>query len=111
MATAPVAINSRRTLDKATVAATIGKVFLDLPSMKTFNAILRGSGQVDCVILLEGSNLPDEDSFNLLATITLSGAAGSAKDFGIIDAPWAYVRATLSSISGTSAAVDTAFGV
>ncbi len=109
--TYPIAINARRSLDKATVAGVVGKVHLDLPRLKTFSVIVRGTGQVDCVILLEGSNLPDEDSFNPLATITLSNAAGLAKDYGVIDAPWSYVRSTLVSISGTGAAADSAFGV
>lgn len=112
--TNPKALHGLPALVKATTAGTISPAIIDLPASKTFNTILRGVGACAAVILLEGSNLQDDDSFNTLVTITLSttdATVSPAKEFGVHNAAWAYIRFTLVSISGTNAAVDTAIGV
>lgn len=107
------AVNSKWLLQKASVAGTISEQARDLKSQKTFNMILRGTGAVSAVVLLEGSNLPDDDTFVTLVTLNISSTDGTlnpAKESGIHEAPWAIVRYTLVSISGMNATVDAAVG-
>ena len=107
------AVNSKWLLQKASVAGTISEQARDLKSQKTFNLILRGTGPVTATVLLEGSNLPDDDTFVPLVTINLTSADGTvspAKESGTHEAPWGSVRFTLVNISGTNAAVDAAVG-
>lgn len=113
MATNVRATRAKWLLEKASVAGYISKQVLDLNSLKTFNAVLRGTGACTAVVIMEGSNLPDDDTFNLLLTMNLSttdGVASPAKESGVYEAPWSYIRFTLVSISGTNAAVDAAVG-
>ena len=87
-----------------------GQVFVDLPRLKTFNASIRGTGVVSATINILGSNLPDADTYVVLATLTLSGTT-LALESGVVDAPWAYTQAELVSVSGNNPLVNLALGV
>jgi len=77
---------------------------VSLPSGRaTFQAVANGSsGAYAATVTIAGSN--DNSNFETLGTITLSGTATTADSDGFaIDAPWAYVRASVSGFSGTGA--------
>ena len=65
-------------------------------------AIVTGVGAVTATVNIEVSN--DNVNFLVLATITLSGTT-SATDGFASQAQWNFVRANVTAISGTSAAV------
>jgi hypothetical protein len=67
---------------------------------RTFQATVTGTGAVSATVIVEGSN--DNVGWLEIGTITLSGT-GSASDGFASNAPWAFVRARCSSISGTGA--------
>lgn len=69
---------------------------------RTFQATVSGTGAVTSTVLIQVSN--DGTNYITAGTITLSGTT-SATDGFVLDAPWAYVRANVTAISGTSAAV------
>ena len=77
---------------------------------RTFQAVVTGTGAVAATILLEVSN----DGVNFItpgiATITLSGT-NVATDGVSSSAPWAFIRANITAISGTNAAVTVLMGV
>lgn len=75
--------------------------------MRTFQASVSGTGAVSATVNIEVSN--DNANFLFLDTIWLSGT-GSDSDGFVSDAPWAYVRADLTAISGTGAEVDVIMG-
>ena len=103
------ATNAKRLLVAQTTPGR-GQTFVDLKSLKTFNASVRGTGSVSATINFLGSNLIEPDTFVVLATVTLSGTNLALESF-ISDAPWAYTSAELVSISGTDAVVNAAVGV
>lgn len=75
-----------------------------LPSTKvTFQAVANGSsGAFAATVTIGVSN--DGTNFETAGTITLSGTATTADSDGFaIDAPWAYVRASVASFTGTGA--------
>jgi hypothetical protein len=93
-------------LDNVTTLGPSG--FKDnLPSTKTVQASVTGSGAVSATVVIEGSN--DAKNFIAIGTITLSGT-GSATDGFVSDAPWVDLRANLTALSGTNAAVSVALG-
>lgn len=70
---------------------------------RSFQAIANGSsGAFAATVTIQVSN--DNTNFETAGTITLSGMATAADSGGFaMDAPWAYVRASVSSFSGTGA--------
>lgn len=74
---------------------------------RTFQATVSGTGAVSATVLIEVSN--DGVGFMLMATITLSGTT-SATDGFVSSAPWSYVRARTTAISGTGATVVVLMG-
>ncbi len=74
---------------------------------RTFQAAVTGTGAVSATVLIEGSN--DGVNFLLLGTITLTGTT-SASDGFVSSAAWDSVRARLTAISGTNAAVTVVLG-
>lgn len=83
----------------------------------TYQAILSGTGTLSAVLVIEVSNDGPDGSADqaqtaaqftavatVMATITLSDTIPS-DGFTTQGAPWKYVRARLTSISGTNAAV------
>ena len=103
------AINAKKLLIDQSAPGR-GQVFVDLPRLKTVNASVRGTGAVSATINILGSNMPEADTYVVVATITLTGN-NIAIDSFVADAPWAYTSAELASITGTNATVNTAAGV
>ena len=77
----------------------------------TFQAIVSGTGAVSATVDIEYSN----DGVNALdtvgGTITLSGTTSHTDGFTSQNAPWKYVRANVTAISGTGATVQVYMGV
>ena len=85
---------------------------IPLPSGRvTIQAVANGSsGAFAATVTIKVSN--DNTNFITLGTITLSGTATTADFDGFAsDAPWAYIRADISSFSGTLATCDITMGV
>ena len=89
-------------------------VYKDSP-YSSFQAIETGTGAVTATIIVQASN--DQATFEgtasnwiTIATITLSGTTTATDGFTTV-APWKYMRAGVSAISGTNAAVKVLMGV
>lgn len=81
----------------------------------TFQGIVRGTGAVTATIVIEGSNEATsgksvDNNWVVLGTITLAGTT-TASDGFTTAAPWRFVRARVTAISGTGAAVQVLMGV
>lgn len=90
-------------LNGATAAATseVADSFT-YPGTKSIQASVDGTGAVTATVVIDVSN--DGVHWILaVATITLSGTSTDSDGF-LLDAPWTYVRARLTAITGTSAA-------
>jgi len=74
-----------------------------------FQATVVGTGAVAATVVIEGSNDGTNWVATTLGTITLSGTT-SATDGFTTDAPWMYVRARVTAISGTGATVTVLMG-
>lgn len=74
---------------------------------RTFQAVVYGSGEVTATVDIEVSN--NKEDWLTLATLPLSGTTRATDGFAA-DAPWAFVRANVTAISGTGAAVDAILG-
>lgn len=92
-----------------TVTGAGSFVYKDSPT-STFQAVVSGTGAVTATVTIEYSN----DGVNALSTvggtITLSGTT-TASDGFTSDAPWKYVRANVTAVSGTGATVQVYMGV
>lgn len=73
---------------------------------KTFQATVTGTGAVSATVVIEVSNHPSLLGWMELGTISLSGTTSASDGFASLEA-WAHVRARISAISGTNAAVTT----
>ena len=81
----------------------------------TFQASVTGTGAVTATVVMQVSNeeaayLGTTSNWITLGTITLSGTT-TATDGFTTDAPWRYVRAGVTAISGTGATVTSNMGV
>lgn len=78
--------------------------FKDAPAVSV-QAILTGTGTLGAVITIQVSN----DGVNAVATpagtITLSGTGVQSDGFTTSGAPWKYIRAVITGITGTAATV------
>ena len=89
---------------------TVGtKIYKDSP-FATFQATVTGTGAVTATVLIEGSNDGVYWCSTPLATITLSGTTSSSDGF-TTQAPWKFIRANATSISGTGANIQVYMGV
>lgn len=94
-------------LPSTTSGSTTGNTF-DFPSGRaSFQASETGTGAITATVVIEVSN--DNLQFLTMGTITLSGTNSTTDGF-VSDAPWNYVRARMTSISGTGAAVVVTMG-
>tara|TARA_R110002126_G_scaffold141146_5_gene286057 strand:+ start:1615 stop:1977 length:363 start_codon:yes stop_codon:yes gene_type:complete len=89
-------------------------VYKDSPTA-TFQASVTGTGAVTATVVMQVSNeeatyLGTTSNWITLGTITLSGTT-TATDGFTTDAPWRYVRAGVTAISGTGATVTSNMGV
>ena len=91
----------------AVAAPTTGASQRVYPQARAFQATVTGTGAVTATIIIAGSD--DNVNFLPLGTITLSGTTTASDGFGS-SAPWLYVRAQLTAISGTGAAVSAQVG-
>ena len=92
-----------------TTTSTGLAIFKDSP-FATFQATVTGSGAVTATVVIDCSNDGVNWCSTVLGTITLSGTT-SASDGFTTQAPWKYVRARVTAITGTSAVVDVLMGV
>lgn len=81
----------------------------------SFQAIETGTGAVTATVIVQASNdeatyKGDASNWITIATITLSGTTSTTDGFTTV-APWKYVRAGVTAISGTSATVKVLMGV
>jgi len=72
------------------------------PSKKTVQAKVTGTGALVAEIDIEGS--VNGVDYEVLATISLDDD-DSAHDGVALDAPWTYIRANLTTLTGTGATV------
>ncbi|HET8686205.1 MAG TPA: hypothetical protein VFM18_06020 [Methanosarcina sp.] len=84
-------------------------VFKDSP-YSAFSATVTGTGAVTATVLIEVSNDGTNWLSTPMGTISLSGTT-SATDGFTSSAPWKYVRANITAISGTGATVVVKMGV
>lgn len=89
-------------------ATGVGAAFDQQDNMATFQAIVTGTGSVSATIDIEVSN--NNVNWLVLQTLTLSGTT-SATDGIASNAPWGYVRAEVTAISGTGATVNVLMGL
>lgn len=87
----------------ATTTATGDWKFKDAPQ-SAIQASVVGTGAVSATVVIEVSNDASYAVATPLGTITLSGTTSSSDGF-TTDAPWKYMRARISAISGTGATV------
>lgn len=83
--------------------------FKDAP-LSSFQATVLGTGAVTATVEIEGSNDGAYWCDTPLGTITLSGTTSHTDGF-TVNAPWKYVRANITAISGTGANVSVLMGV
>ena len=82
----------------------------------SFQATVTGTGAVAATVTIEVTNQVDANGAPTnwcetpMGTITLTGTNSSSDGFTTI-APWKYIRAVVSGISGTDAVVTVTMGV
>lgn len=96
-------------LVSATTTTTGSWMYKDAPNA-TYQATVSGTGAVSATIVIDVSNDGVNAVTTALGTITLSGTT-SASDGFTTSAPWKYVRARITAISGTNATVNVNQGV
>ena len=96
-------------LSAATATGAGGAIYKTSPKT-TFQATVAGTGAVTATVKIESSNNAVSWCSTALGTITLSGTTTSTDGLAT-DAPWKYVRANVTAISGTGAAVTVLMGV
>ena len=84
-------------------------IYKDSP-LSSFQGVVTGTGAVTATIVIDASNDGTYAVSTVLGTITLSGTTSSSDGF-TTDAPWKYVRARVTAISGTSATAQVYMGV
>lgn len=98
-------------LDNSITTDTGTSIFKDAPAA-TFQAYgTTSAGAGAAVILIQGSNVDVTANFITIGTIGLTLGTSSTSDGFTTTAPWKYVRAKVSSISGTNATVSVVMGV
>lgn len=99
----------RDLLKNATTVSSGNWQFKDAPKA-AYQATVSGTGTVTATITLEVSNDATFAVATLLGTITLTGTTSSSDGF-TTDAPWKYVRAAVTAITGTGATVNVTMSV
>lgn len=98
-------------MDAATSTATGTVIFKDAPNatFQAYGTTTAGAGAA--TILIQGSNVDVDADYITLGTISLVLGTTAVADGFTTSAPWKYVRAKLTAISGTNAAVSVIMGV
>jgi hypothetical protein len=110
-------VNISQTVGSTTVTASGSgpAKYKDSP-YSTFQATVTGTGAVTATVVIDASNEPPNTSFGqnwigtVLGTITLSGTTSASDGFTTF-APWKYIRARVTEVSGTGAVVTATMGV
>ncbi len=94
----------------ATAAPTVGpackaKPANDSSSLLAIQATLAGTGAVTATVTVEVSNTGNANEWILAGTINLSGTTTATDGFSV-NAPWAYIRSSLTAVSGTNATAN-----
>lgn len=84
-------------------------VYKDSP-YSTFHGFVTGTGTVSATISIQVSNDGVTWCTTPMGTITLSGTTSAADGF-TSQAPWKYIRANVTAISGTGATAQVLMGV
>lgn len=92
-----------------TSTATGPTIVKDSP-FSTFQATVTGSGAVTATVVIDASNDGTNWCSTVLGTITLSGTTTVSDGF-TTTAPWKYVRARVTALTGTGATVVATMGV
>ena len=90
----------------ATSAAT-GSPISNRGGARTFQAVVTGSGALTATVEVEVSN--NGTHFLPLGTIGMTGTNAATDGFAA-DAPWLFLRARVTAISGTGASIDVIAG-
>jgi len=90
--------------DTVTTTVTGDWMFKDAPQV-SFQAVVSGTGTVGATVVFDVSNDGVNACSTVLGTITLTGTTVNADGF-TTSAPWKYVRARVTAISGTGAIVN-----
>lgn len=98
-------------LHNAVTATTTGRATsFDDASMCAFQAWgTTSSGSGAATVLIEVSN--DSTHFMTVGTISLTLGTSATQDGFVMEGSWAFVRASVTAISGTGAAVTVTMGV
>ena len=113
MAGANVWLKSGKTMDvmkNKTSTGAGGWVYKDSPHA-TLQATVTGTGSVSATVDIEVSNDGVNAVDTVAGTITLSGTTSHSDGFTTQHAPWKYIRANVTAISGTGATVNVVMGV
>lgn len=92
-----------------TTTVTGGGLYKDSPNA-TYQAVVSGTGAVTATVVIDVSNDNANWLDTVMGTITLSGTTSDSDGF-TTNAPWKYVRARVTAISGTGATVQVYTGV
>ena len=97
-----------------TGSANSGAIYKESP-YSAFQAIVTGTGAVAATVAIQVSNEEatgqgTNSNWITIGTITLSGTTTATDGFTTI-APWRFVRAVTSGVSGTGATVEVIMGV
>lgn len=89
-------------------------IYKDSP-YAAFQGIVTGTGAVTATVLVQASNEQatwegTKSNWITVGTITLSGTTTATDGLTTI-APWKYIRASVTAISGTGATVEVFMGV
>jgi hypothetical protein len=95
----------------ATTAVAQATAYKDSPfaTFQAYGTTTAGGGTV--TVLIQGSNIDLDAAFITIGTITLTLGTTVTSDGFVTSAPWKYVRANVSAISGTGASVNVLMGV
>ena len=98
------------TIMSAATGTGAGSTIYKASPKSTYQATVAGTGAVTATVTIEASNDGTSWCSTVLGTITLSGTTTDT-DGLTSDAPWKFVRANVTAISGTGAAVTVLMGV
>ncbi|MBT9145425.1 MAG: hypothetical protein DDT42_01296 [candidate division WS2 bacterium] len=100
----------RNLFGAAVTSPTIGgAIYKDSP-YASFQASVVGTGTVTATVIIECSNNGVHWCSTPMGTISLSGTTSSSDGF-TTEAPWKFVRARVTAISGTNATITALIGV
>lgn len=92
----------------STTTGTGNAIYKDAPKT-TLQVIVAGTGAVSATVVFDASNDGTNWCSTALGTVTAAGTT-TASDGFTTDAPWKYIRARVTAISGTSATVSALIG-